>query len=407
MKKHRQILVIVLLLVAAIGFLGLEATSLPKVRRVIFAARLFSEGRHIDDFQRMNEIFPVHVIPHSSDSKPFLQGEVISLPSHFSSNGDQKDSAAFLRGTDTTGLLIVRNDHIVYEGYWLGTRATTRTIGWSLTKSFVSALVGIAMHDGKIASIQDPVTRYAPELKGSAYDGVTLKDVLQMSSGASWNENYNDWNSDINRFGRTIALGGSLDAFIATLKPEFKPGTYNRYNSMDTQALGLVLRRATGETNSDYLETKLWQPLGMQDDAYWVTDDVGSEFVAGGLNATLRDYAKLGELYLQNGNWGGKQLVPEDWVKASVTPDAPHLTGKRDSSNSVMGYGMQWWIPDARGDFSGIGVFHQFIYVNPTFGLVIAKTSATHNYGAGKPGEHELEDEHIAFFQAIEEHLGR
>jgi CubicO group peptidase (beta-lactamase class C family) len=172
---------------------------------------------------------------------------------------------------------------------------------------------------------------------------------------------------------------------------------------MDTQVLGFVLRRATGVSNTDYLESKLWEPLGMQDDAFWMTDDDDKELAAGGLNTTLRDFAKLGELYLHLGDWNGRQIVPRSWVVASVTPDAPHLMpGKRSSSDGVMGYGMQWWIPDADGDYTAIGVFNQFIYVNPELQLVIAENSANHRYGTGGSDD-DREAENIAFFKAVEE----
>jgi len=125
------------------------------------------------------------------------------------------------------------------------------------------------------------------------------------------------------------------------------------------EVLGFVLRRATGQSNADYLQSRIWQPLGMQDDALWVTDDEGKEFAAGGLNATLRDFAKLGQLYLHPGSWNGQQVVPGAWVMASVTADAPHLMpGKRSTFDEVMGYGMQWWVPDTRGDYTAIGVFN-------------------------------------------------
>lgn len=387
--------------------LGLLAAVFPsKIRRVWFVAHLFSNRDHVADFQNMASIFPANRIGKSDHPFAFPQGTPISLPSHYSYKGQIRDSESFLQDVDTTGLFILHRDRVVYEKYWRGRQPTTKTIGWSLTKSFVSALVGIAVAEGKIESVRDPVTQYVPELKGSAYDGVSLKDVLQMSSGASWNEDYSDWNSDINRFARAFAMGSSLDHFITTLKRERTAGTYHRYNSMDTQVLGFLLRRTTGLSNADYLESKLWEPLGMQDDALWVTDDDHEEFAAGGLNATLRDFAKLGELYLHLGNWHGRQIIPRAWVLASVTPDAPHLMpGKRSTSNEIMGYGMQWWVPDAGGDYTAIGVFNQFIYVNPEFELVIAKISANHLYGAGGSDEYYREDEHIAFFKAVEEKL--
>ena len=144
----------------------------------------------------------------------------------------------------------------------------------------------------------------------------------------------------------------------------------------------------------------------MESDAYWVTDDQGVEFAAGGLIATLRDFAKLGRLYANEGRWNEVQVVPAAWVQASVTPDAPHLMpGKRASSDSAWGYGFQWWVPDAGGAFSAVGIYNQFVYVNPSLHLVIAKTSANHRYGLKDDESSDREDEHIAFFKAIERAL--
>ena len=190
------------------------------------------------------------------------------------------------------------------------------------------------------------------------------------------------------------------------LRREFAPGTFNRYNSMDAQVLGMILRRTTGKTEAAYLEEKLWSPLGMESDAYWATDDEGVEFAVGGLSATLRDFAKLGRLYLNDGRWNGAQIVSVEWVRASVTPDAPHLMpGKRASSDSALGYGFQWWIPDDSGAYSAIGIYNQFVYVNPALRLVIAKTSANHTYGAGGGEASDREEEHFVFFHAIEQAL--
>lgn len=403
MKKALRILITCFLAILVV--VGLLAASFPtRIRRVWFAAHLFSNRDHVAKFQDMGSLFPGKVIRKSDQPFTFPRGTQIAMPSHYIFNDKAKDSASFLQDVDTTGLLVLHGDRVVYENYWRGTKPNTKTIGWSLTKSFVSALIGIAIAEGKIGSVEAPVTQYAPELKGSAYDDVRLKDVLQMSSGASWNEDYSDWNSDINRFARAFAFGSSLDHFVTTLKRENTPGTYHRYNSMDTQVLGLVLRRATGLSNSDYLESKLWEPLGMQDDALWVIDNENKEFAAAGLNATLRDFAKLGELYLHLGSWNGRQIVPNAWVVASITPDAPHLRpGKRSTSNEVMGYGMQWWIPDNDGDYTAIGIFNQFVYVNPQLQMVIAKTSANHLYGTGGSDENDREDENIAFFKAVEQ----
>jgi CubicO group peptidase (beta-lactamase class C family) len=330
-------------------------------------------------------------------------GERVSLPISFEFEGGQADLADFLDQTDTTGLLVLADGKVVFEDAYRGNGPGTRSISWSVAKSFVSALVGIAIEDGHIESVEDPITRYVPELSGSAYEGVRIKDVLQMSSGARWNEDYSDPDSDINRFGRILAIGGSLDEHAMQLERELEPGTYNRYNSTDTHALGMLLARATGRDLSSLLEEKIWRPLGMEDDAYWLLDDEGVEFAAGGLNVSLRDYARFGLLYLQGGQWNGAQIVPAKWVAQSVTPDSPHLQpGENPASDWVVGYGYQWWIPEGdEAEFSAIGIYNQFIYVNPTRNIVIVKTSANSDYGQTDDESSYRELETIEMFRAI------
>jgi beta-lactamase family protein len=164
---------------------GVIVVAPTKVRRFVFVVRLFSGDNHIHDFQHMASLFPTKAVRAGEHPFTFPQGPAISLPTQYSFENRLRDSSSFLQEVDTTGLLILHQDQVIYEHYWHGTQPTTQTVGWSLTKSFVSALVGVAIKEGKIASINDPVTRYAPELRGSAYDSVSLKDVLQMSSGAS------------------------------------------------------------------------------------------------------------------------------------------------------------------------------------------------------------------------------
>jgi CubicO group peptidase (beta-lactamase class C family) len=353
----------------------------------------------------MDAFFHAARVRASGSPSALTQGTLVDLPEEFGFRGTHVDTASFLAITDTTGLIVIKDDRVIFERYYRGTDARTRTAAWSVSKAFASALVGIAVGEGKIHSISDPVTRYAPELAGSAYDGVRIKDVLQMSSGARWSDDLGNPQSEAARFGHVVAFGRSLDAFAATLIREHAPGTYLRYNSMDTQVLGMVLRHATGMSLATYLSTRLWQPLGMQEDAYYLTDRKGVEFAAGGLNATLRDYARLGLLYAHDGNWRGVRIVPLEWVRASTTPDAPQLMpGPRPTSSEIWGYGYHWWIPDLRGDYLAVGVFNQFIYVNPRERLVIAKSSANHAYGTGQ-GYDETKDHegaHLALFMAIE-----
>ncbi|HYA76938.1 MAG TPA: serine hydrolase [Burkholderiaceae bacterium] len=372
------------------------------VRRIVFLESLFSGADQVENFRDMRSLFPTRTVHHGPASLAFGPGSPIGLPETFVYEGRGEDTQAFLASTETTGLLIVKDDKIVFEQYWHGNDANSRWEAWSISKSFVSALIGVAIREGAIASVEDPVTKYASELQGSAYDGVRIKDVLRMSSGVRWNEDYGDPGSDVYRLGPRLALGLSLDSFAATLKREYAPGTFRGYDSMDAQVLGMVLRHATGTNLSDYLSAKLWVPLGMESDAYWLTDRQGVEWAAAGLNATLRDFAKLGRLYLNNGQCNGAQVVSADWVRQSVAAQAPRpMPSERHNADSDWGYGYQWWVVGDAGAYSAVGVYNQFVYVNPSLHLIIAKTSANHAYGTTDDEVSYREGEHIAFFQAI------
>ena len=272
----------------------------------------------------------------------------------------------------------------------------------SVGKSFISALIGIALDQNYIKSIEDPITMYVSQLKNSAYDGVRIKDILQMSSGASWNEDYGDPNSDINRSVRIFALGGSLDEFAASLTKENSPGTFNRYNSTDTQVLGMLLREATGISVTQFMQEMLWEPMGAEENAFWLLDSKNMEVAYGGLNATARDYAKLGELYRLKGKLNGKQIVPSEWINASIKPDAPHLMpGENSLSDYPLGYGYQWWIPDSSGDYMAIGVYNQFIYISPENNTVIVHLAANKKYGVNDQETILSEFESIEFLRTI------
>ncbi|MGB1250615.1 MAG: serine hydrolase domain-containing protein [Candidatus Promineifilaceae bacterium] len=385
---------------AAVGGTLLAKTLGWRLKRLWRVMHLFDEDQIVENFLNMAQSFDISTVRKSADPYHFNEGERIALPAHFSFNGKEYNSAEWMQHTGTNGLLILKNDQIVYENYFQGHNADTPHISWSVAKSFVSALFGIALERHLVRSIEETVTDYLPELVGTGYDNVRIKDVLQMSSGVGFDEDYGTFGSDINRFGRVIAIGGSFAAFAASLKNERQPGTYLHYVSIDTQVLAMILMRATGRSVTELLEQWLWQPLGMEHDAYWIVDRKGVEMALGGLNATLRDYAKFGRLYLHNGNWNGKQIVPAAWVQASITPDAPHLQpGENHLSDTDRGYGLQWWIPDnADGEFMAIGIYNQFIYVSLKDDLVIVKQSANHHF---TDPDALSSDESVAFFRAI------
>ncbi len=393
--KAGGILLVILLLGA-----GIFNRQLTRLYHVI---TLFEPDVVVENFRHMDRMFD-HRVVHRGGPPHVFERAPASLPPIYTYREEDKAVREFLEETWTTGLIVIHDDRIVYEEYFLGNTEASKCISWSVCKSFVSALVGIALAEGHIQDIGDPVSRYVPLLKGSGYDGVPIKHVLQMSSGVRFDEDYAAFFSDINRMGRAIALNQPLDDFVASLENEVEPGTRHHYVSMDTQVLGMVLREATGQDLSAYLEDRIWKRIGMESDAFWMVDGDGMELAFGGLNAVLRDYARFGLLYLKEGLWNDRQVVPAQWVRDSVTPDAPHLRpGVNEASGFPLGYGYQWWIPEnPEGDFLAIGIYNQFIYVHPEHNVVIAKTSAYADYDVDGV-EKELES--IALFRAIARHV--
>ena len=294
--------------------------------RVTVIGTLFSGEEQYENLNRFYKFINSSTLIPSSAPINFKSRKTISLPVSFNLNNVEIETENFLQRTDTSALLILKNGEIQFEQYWLTGGEDVQWMSMSVAKSFISALVGIAIRDGHINNIEEAISDYVPELKNSPYNNVRIKDVLQMSSGASWDENYSDPESDINRWANIFALGGSFDEFIQTLSNDFEPGTINHYNSMDTQALGMLVNRATGKSITNYMTEMLWHPMGAVNEGYWLLDSEGMEMAFAGLNATARDYAKFGELYRLDGELNGQQIVPKSWVKDSITPDGPHLT---------------------------------------------------------------------------------
>ena len=338
-----------------------------------------------ETYLNMTSYFRYKTLNKSENPFVFPRKENILLPEIFECDGEQFGLSHYLDSSYTQGFLVIQADTITYENYWRGQKEYSTHISWSVAKSFTSALFGIAMEEGHIKSVEERVDSYVPILKGSGFEGVLIRDVLEMSSGIGFDETYSDPNSDINRWWNGFMKGESQDEFAATLKNELLPGTYNRYISINTHVLGMILVKATGKSITDYMQEKLWAPLGTEYDAFWLTDAEGMEMVLGGLNATLRDYAKLGQLYLHKGRFRDKQIVPAAWIEKSVNPSAEHLQPhSKNSSSPEFGYGYQWWIPDGEeGEIMAIGVFNQYIYINPTTKTVIVKNSANRNYYDG------------------------
>ena len=371
--------------------------------RVTVVSTLFSGAEQYENFSNFYNYIDSSTLSPSPAPINFTSNKSIALPISFNFSDAEIETQSFIERTDTSALLVLKDGKIQFEQYWLTGGETTQWMSMSVAKSFISALIGIAIRDGHINNIEEAISDYVPELKNSPYNNVRIKDVLQMSSGASWDEDYSDPESDINRWSKIFALGGSFDDFIQTLSNDFEPGSKNHYNSMDTQALGMLLNRATGQSITSYMTEMLWHPMGAMDESYWLLDSEGMEMAFAGLNATARDYAKFGELYRLGGNLNGKQIVPQSWVKDSITPDAPHLMpGNHELSDYPMGYGYQWWIPEGEeAEFAAIGVYNQFIYVAPQSNMVIVKLSANSIYGTSSEASFISEMETLQFLRAI------
>jgi CubicO group peptidase (beta-lactamase class C family) len=293
----------------------------PKAVRLYNLANLYDEDSIASNFINIDKIFTVSE-PIPAAERPYtFDKKAYELPETYFFEGEEKNLQEALDHFKTDGLIVLHNGNMLYENYWNGNSVSSKHIAFSVSKSFLSALIGIAVGDGLIDSIEDPVTKYIPDFNGTGYEGVRIKDILQMSSGVKFNEDYADPKSDINIFGRAVARGSSFRDFSKTLEREKTPGTYHHYVSIDTQVLGFLLAEVTGVSVQDYLYEKIWNKIGMEQGAYYITDNLGVEMALGGLNATLRDYAKFGQLYLNDGNWMGEQVVPAEWVKASYNTD--------------------------------------------------------------------------------------
>ncbi|GAA3398333.1 serine hydrolase domain-containing protein [Cryptosporangium minutisporangium] len=371
---------------------------------------LFTGAPQHDHFARMHELVPTSTMAAAAEPSEWPHGDPVELPEAFDFDGRERPTSPFLVETDTAALLVLADGVVRHETYRLTGGPDVRWLSMSVAKSFVSALVGIAVAEGHITGVDEAISTYVPVQPASAYDGVSIRDVLRMSSGARWNEDYSDPTSDVFVLNAAVVGVGTLDEFVASMAREHAPGTLCRYNSGDTQVLGALVARATGRSLTDYMREKLVEPLGMGT-GHWLVDGAGTEVAYGGLNLTARDYATLGELYRYGGRWRGRQIVPAAWVTDSTTVAAPHLAPGQPviSGERVgLGYGYQWWLPDGdRGEFAAIGVYNQFVHVDPVSRTTIVKLSANRAYGTSTAEATNREMETLAFLRAVARHVGR
>jgi CubicO group peptidase (beta-lactamase class C family) len=310
----------------------------------------------VDTFRNIDKVFPSRVIPHGGAPYPL---PVMGKPLQKVAMLEQ-----YLEQNRVAGLLVLKDGKIALERYRFGNNRQSRWVSWSIAKSITSTLVGAALQDRSIGSLDDPVTKYLPHMRGSAYEGATVRHVLTMSSGVRWNEAYMDPKSDRRKMleiQQQQRPGAILD-YLRTLPRAAQPGTRWNYSTGETHVLGAILRAAIKRPLSDYLGEKIWRKFAMEADAtWWLEAPDGLEVGGSGFSATLRDYGRFGQFVLNGGKAGGQQITPAGWF-----PDA--------GMPKIAGYGYMWW--NAGEAFQGVGIFGQYLYVHPKERVVVVVQSA-------------------------------
>ena len=335
-------------------------------------------------YRNTDKLFPTRVFKRGSTVYPLPAAEPLAaVPYRFA--GKSFGLEDFMKRNRVGGLLVLEDGHVRLERYALGNTETSRWTSFSVGKSIVSTLVGAAVKDGAIASIEEPVTQYLPQLRGSAYDGTTVRNLLQMSSGVKWNEDYTQPGSDIGKMLKCTAddKPGCIIDFMSKLPRAAPPGTVFNYNSGETHLIGLIVSAATHKHLTDYLSEKMWARFGMESDGYWVLESTnGAEMAAGSLSMTLRDYGRFGEFIRTGGSAGGERVLPAGWIAEATQPraDSPQIGFGKLEPGDPTGYGYQWWVLPHQAPYSGAfmaeGIFGQYIYIDPAAHLVIVVWSA-------------------------------
>ena len=321
----------------------------------------WSQAKRDAEFRRMEQLTPTRVVKRGLRVHPLPRGRPLPQLA-WTAAGAGQTLDGYMAADHVAGVMVLQDGRVRLERYTLGYGPAGRWTSFSVAKSFTSTLVGAAVKDGSIASIEDPIVRYLPELKGSAYDGVTIRQVLTMTSGVKWNEDYTDPKSDVVLSSAYVAPDGRdpVLSYMAKLPREAPPGTKWAYKTGETNLIGVLVAHATHKHLADYLSEKVWRPYGMEQDAAWITSPTGQEFGGFGLSVALHDYARMGQFLLE----GGHGVLPDGWLAEATTKEA-------DIGVPGRGYGFQWWTNDD-GSYDAIGIYGQMIHVDAKRRLVVA-----------------------------------
>ncbi len=364
------------LLIAALGALVLAAffgtrtpsSSTPDSASLPRSSFAWNQAELEAGLAHWDEVFPGREVRRGSQVNELAPGNALAP---FSAGGPwEEELERFIAEQRVAGLIVLHRGMVRLERYALGHSVTGRWTSQSMAKSVTSTLVGAAVRDGFISSIDDPVTTYIPDLRGSAYEGVTVRHLMTMTSGAQWREDYTDPASDIARFYSAPPEPG-MDATVSYMRGlgrEAAPGTKWVYKTGETHLLGVLVSSATGQPLAEYLSSKIWRPYGMEQSASWSIDRTDHELAGCCLQATLRDFARYGQFVLEGGRIDGRSIVPDGWFEeATRTQASTGFAGR--------GYGYQWWTADD-GTFDAIGIHGQLIHIDPARRLVVVLNSA-------------------------------
>jgi CubicO group peptidase (beta-lactamase class C family) len=354
-----------------------------------------------ETFQRMDEILPFS--PVAAGAPTALPRADGAMPDSFEYNGETVSVADYAARAEIIGLTVMRDGAVIDQAFFQGADEDSLFTSWSVAKSVVATLIGKALEDGLIESLDDTAAQYAPQFEGTPYGETSLRHLLMMSAGVDFNEEYSDGQpSDIRPlFFNAFILGRNIDTMVGEVERDREPGQDLHYTSPNSHVLAAVARAVYGGRLADVVSEELWTPLGMASDATWLQNKPGEDGIGVGyccLQATSEDYARFGEFYRVDGVWDGARLLPEGWSIDATTPRAD-FQEPGATRYPERGYGLHFWVPsDYDGEFYAAGVFGQYIWVDRRRGVVIA-----HN--AGDPVWFDKLEEAYAFFRAVSEHV--
>jgi CubicO group peptidase (beta-lactamase class C family) len=371
---------------------GASTSAANTVRRMYNGELTANEA--VDTFRSIDRLFPTRLVSKGRTIHPLDPAEQVLTTVEFRSGGARRTLSDYVAMNRVGALLILKNGRMALERYELGNTPETRWMSMSIAKSITSTLIGAALKEGFIGSLEDPVIRYVPRLVASAYEGVSVRNILMMASGVRWNETYTDARSDRRRFleAQIEQRPGALMEVMRRLPRASPPGSVFNYSTGETQVAAEIVRGAVAKSLSQYLSERIWSRFGMQSDATWWLDSPdGLEIGGSGFSATPRDYARFGLFILNGGVVDGERIVPDHWVREAGHPH-------RLRGGDLSPYGYMWW-PDRVGAFQAVGIFGQHLYINPPQNIVIVALSAQ-----TKPVGGAVIDDR-AFFEAVVEKL--